>query len=212
MKRSCAIAAILCLVLVATPGYPFFDYFFSGGASRDAIDNSAVGELRAWWTGNPIYNFNPYYAGQQQQPPSGPQGQPQQETGDPQPSVNFYPPQSQGAYYGQGAPQGGQPMYNNPGGYQQQYGGAPVPQYQAQPQAYQQPPQGYQQPPQAYQYQQAPQGYTAAQPQAYQQPPQGYPAGGQQAYQQAPPGYGYQAPPQAYQGGVPAGYQGEYQQ
>ena len=36
---------------------------FLGGASRDAIDNSALGDLRAWWTGNPGYVFNPWWSG-----------------------------------------------------------------------------------------------------------------------------------------------------
>lgn len=154
------------------PSHAFLDYLFSGSASRDAIDNSAVGDIRAWWSGNPVYNFNPYYSGaasmnQQQQ-----QGQQQQPSMQPQASINYVPggqggydtSQQPGSYgyqgYAPGAVQQQQPMY-----------GAAQPPVQPQPQYYPQQPQGqpmYQPPQQQY----APMG----------QAPQGYP----------PPGGSYQ--------------------
>ena len=63
MKKCVLIGIILFLITSTVPSYAFLDYFFSGSASRDAIDNSALGDLRAWWTGNPGYQFNPYWFG-----------------------------------------------------------------------------------------------------------------------------------------------------
>lgn len=177
MKKWCATALVMCAVLVAAPSYAFFDYLFSGGDSRDAIDNSAIGELRAWWTGNPVYNFNPYYSGPAQNP-VGP-NQPQQDLAAQQPTVNFYPPGG-GAYYGQPIPQAAPPAYPG-GGYQQPQYGLPVQQYPGQPQVYQPAPQMYQAPmplqtyqaPQTYQPLPAPQVYQGGMPAGY---PQAYPA------------------------------------
>ncbi len=161
------------LALSASPSHAFLDYFFSGSGSRDAIDNSAVGDLRAWWSGNPVYTFNPYYSGpaasgQQQQQQQGQQQQVMQQ----QPSVNFYPGGQPGGYNQQQQP--GTYGYQGyaPGAYQQQepqqmYGAAAPPQYQ-QPMQYPTQPQAqpvYQVPPQQ-QYApmgQAPQGYPGAQ-------------------------------------------------
>lgn len=175
MKRYIPIMAIVLVPMLAVPGHCFLDYFFGGSSTSDAIGNNVVGDLRAWWTGNPVYNFNPYYSGsnplgqqpnqatqggQTMNPMASPQGgapqyYPQQNQ---QPSVTYYPPQGQQQYYGQG-----QPMQQQ----QQQY-----------PQ---------QMPPQAYQQQAPQQGY-------YQQGPQQYPP---QAYEQQAPQY--------YQGGQPGG-------
>lgn len=154
------------LTLSVVPSHAFLDYFFSGSGSRDAIDNSAVGDLRAWWSGNPVYTFNPYYSGpastgQQQQQ----QGQ-QQQVMQQEPSVNFYPGGQSGGY---GQQQPGTYGYQGypPGASQQQYGAAPQQQYQ-QPMQYPTQPQAqpvYQVPPQQ-QYApvgQAPQGYPGMQ-------------------------------------------------
>ncbi len=158
------------LMLSVAPSHAFLDYFFSGSGSRDAIDNSAVGDLRAWWSGNPVYTFNPYYSGpastgQQQQ-----QGQ-QQQVMQPEASVNFYPGGQSGGY---GQQQPGSYGYQGyaPGAQQQQapqqYGAAPQQQYQ-QPMQYPTQPQAqpvYQVPPQQQQYApmgQAPQGYPGMQ-------------------------------------------------
>jgi hypothetical protein len=171
MKKIIMIGALMLLICPAVPSHAFLDYLFSGSSSRDAIDNSAVGDLRSWWTGNPAYVFNPYYSGATNQNNAS-QGQPapqQQEA-----TVNYVP--AQGAY-GQQPPQG----------YPQQ-------QYQAAPQQYQQP-QQYAQP---QQYQQAPQQQYPAQQYAPQpQQAQAQPYGAQQVpqqYQNAP--QGYQSAPQ----------------
>jgi hypothetical protein len=206
MKKFALFGMLLFLMTSTVPSYGFLDYFFSGSASRDAIDNSAVGDLRAWWTGNPGYQFNPYWSG-----PQAPNQQQGQQTnplnpastqgyspmgppsaGTPQaapPTVNYYPQQAPG--------QPGQGMY---GGTPQQYQQVPQ-QYQASPQQYQQVPQQYQAPPQQYQqvpqqYQPAPQQYPA--PSAYQGAPQAYQG---VAQQQAPLPQAYPAGTQQYQGG-----------
>jgi hypothetical protein len=221
MKKFALLGMLLFLMTSTVPSYGFLDYFFSGSASRDAIDNSALGDLRAWWTGNPGYQFNPYWSGPQPQnqqqgqqtnplnPAStqgySPMGPPSVGTPQaPPPTVNYYPQQAPG--------QPAQGMY---GGAPQQYQQAPQ-QYQASPQQYQQVPQQYQAPPQQYQqvpqqYQPAPQQYPAPSayqgaPQAYQGVaqqqaplPQAYPAGTQQ-YQEVPQ-QAYPAGAQQYQGG-----------
>ena len=179
MRKLTVLIAVLCVVAFAPPSHAFIDYLFGGSSNTDAIDNSALGDLRAWWTGNPAYQFNPYYSGgplpgqQQGQGGAAAAGQ-QQYMQVPQPPASPYGQPG----YGQGVPAGAQ-----------QYGAAP-PGYQPAPQGYAPPP------PQAYP-QAAPQGYQPA-PQAYQMPPQGYPQAAPQAYQ-APQGYqpapGYQMPP-----------------
>ncbi len=195
MIKFIIVLTILIQVAFVAPGDAFFDYLFSGRGSRDAIDNSAIGDIRAWWTGNPMYQFNPWYTPQPNM--ANPQGQQQggfpggaqpqaQAPQYPQPAVNYYPPQqgTPGAY-GQIVPQGAQPGYGAPVG-GQQYQTMPQPgvqQYQMGPQAYQQPVQ------QTYQY--SPQGYQGAPGGAYQGVPQ---------TQQAPQSYGYQ-------GMVPGGQQ-----
>ncbi len=166
-------------VLAVTPSHAFLDYLFSGSASRDAIDNSAVGDLRAWWSGNPVYTFNPYYSG----PAST--GQPQQQQGQQQqvmqqqPSVNFYPGGQAGAY-------GDQQQYPAP-----QYGGyGTAPQQQQGTYGYQ----GYA-PGGAYQQQTAQPQYQ--QPTQYPTQPQAQPVYQVPQQQQYAP-YG-QAPQGAYQ-------------
>jgi hypothetical protein len=188
MIKFVLILTILIQAAMVAPGYAFFDYLFSGRSSRDAIDNSAIGDIRAWWTGNPMYQFNPWYSpqpnvgnpqGQQQGAfPGG--GAPQAQAPQyPQPAVNYYPPQ-QGVPggYGQIVPQGAQPGYGAPVAQQYQQ---MMPQQGAQ--QYQMPPQTYQQPVQ----------------QTYQYNPQ-------QGYQGAPGAYQMQQPgPQGYQGMIPGG-------
>ena len=207
MKKLALFGMVVFLITSTVPSYGFLDYFFSGSASRDAIDNSAVGDLRAWWTGNPGYQFNPYWSGPQ---PNQQQGQ----------QTNPSNPASTQGYSPMGAPSAGTPQAppptvqlfttgtsrrlrpeprtagsihgrRNP----QQYQQAPQ-QYQASPQQYQQVPQQYQAPPSsinrylnsislpAQPYQGAPQAYQGV---AQQQPPlpQAYPAGPQQ-YQGGP--------------------------
>ena len=181
------------LTMVAVPGHCFIDYLFGGSATTDSIGNNVVGDLRAWWTGNPVYNFNPYYSGGNQpgqpnaptQPgqnmnslQNAPQYYPPQNQ---QPSVTYYPPQGQQYGYAQG--QGQPPM-------QQQY--PPAPQgYQTQPAP---PPQAYYQGPgpqqqQAYQGPQQQQAYQGPQQQqAYQGPQQGYEQTPQGDYQGQPDG------------------------
>ena len=209
MKKLTVLVTVLILSATAVPGHCFLDYLFSGGSSRDAIDNSALGELRAWLTGNPAYQYNPWHSpGPVTGTPSGQQGmdlsggappagmqQPQQA-----PVAQYYPPgqypQQPPAGYGQGY---GQPYQGAPQPYQavQQTQQAP-PSYQYE---YQAPPQPYQQGP-PVQYSQ-PQGYPQAAPQ-YQAAPQAYPQYSQQypaapqGYPQAPPGQ-YQPAPQPYQ-------------
>ena len=149
MKKIFVIIVVIVSLSPVTSSFAFLDYLFSGSSSRDAIDNSAVGDLRSWWTGNPAYTFNPYYSGAgmpqgQQQPGQAPQvAQPQPQ----QPIINYYPP-SQGAPsypYAQQQAQTQQVPQQ-----QMQYG---QPQQTYQPQGMQ-PPAQYQAPPQAYQNQQ----------------------------------------------------------
>jgi len=212
MKKFLLATAIVLMMASAVPSYAFLDYLFSGSASRDAIDNSALGDLRAWWTGNPAYQFNPYYSGPTPGTgQAGPGGQPaggqgSYSVGGPQapaqqlqqqPGASYYPPQApQG--YGQYPQQPAQPGY---GSYAPQAG----PQYQPTEQQYQAMPQQYQAAPQ--QYQAMPQQYQAA-PQQYQAMPQQYQAAPQQQYQAMP--QQYQAMPQQYQT-VPQSYQGSGQ-
>jgi hypothetical protein len=161
MKRAAAVALVLCLVVASAPAYAFVDYLFGGSSNAGAIDNSAVGDFRAWWTGNPGYQFNPWWSGPSKNPASqqpGQAGAPDGSLGgqpvDPgvnPPAMNYHSGQAGQMPYGGGAP----------AGYQQPYAAAP-PNYPP-PQAYQ-PPQGYAAPPQP---QQLPQ-------QAYQGPPPGY--------------------------------------
>ncbi len=116
MKRFTVAVVILCLAAFASPGYAFIDYLFGGSSNSGAIDNSAVGDLRAWWTGNPVYQFNPYYSGN-----SNPATQGNQRTGQqpaaaqaPQPNVSFYPPQGAQPPAGQPYAQPAQPAYGGP--------------------------------------------------------------------------------------------------
>jgi hypothetical protein len=157
MKKIGVLVAAAALSLVTVPGHCFLDYFFGGSATRDSIDNSAMGDLRSWWTGNPAYTFNPYYSGNS---PVGQGGQGQSGSPDfsgaglqqpfqqqyQQPQTNYYQPQQQQYGYGQQPSQAPQ-QYQAP--YQPQMSQQPQPQqYQApqqQPQFY--PQQGYQQPP-----------------------------------------------------------------
>lgn len=178
MRKLILPVVLLWTVAVTAPAHAFLDYIFGGSASRDAIDNSAVGDLRAWWTGNPAYTFNPYYSPQQQNPVQG-QASQRQQMNAPQvqpPNMTFNPPQAgQQPYYGQTDPNE-----------------QAMPQQQSYQQQYQQTPQAYQQVlPQQQQYQPMPQQYQAA-PQQYLPPGQ-------------PPG---QYQPQAYQQQVPQQYQG----
>ncbi len=144
-----ALVVLLSLNLVSN-SFAFLDYLFSGSASRDAIDNSAVGDLRAWWSGNPAYMFNPYYSsGQAGVPPQGQQGgQAPQMTQPQQPIVSYYPPAQGGGspyqygqqqyapqqapqqqmQYGYGVQQPQQQTYQQP---------APAPQYQTGSRTYQ---------------------------------------------------------------------------
>lgn len=167
MRKLIYVGTLLGLLIAAGPSYAFLDYLFGGSSSRDAIDNSAIGDMRAWWTGNPGYQFNPYWSGQ------APQQQQQQRAAQPpQPTVNFnspqqMPPNPPGAVYPQQMPptapgvvypQGGvpgQPMaqqyqaapqqFQDPQGFPQQGAGYPPQAYQPQPQQYQMPmQQGYQ--------------------------------------------------------------------
>jgi hypothetical protein len=210
MKKLIVFMVLAFLAATVNPGHAFLDYLFGGSHTRDAIDNSAVGDLRAWWTGNPVYQFNPYYSGNPNPGQQGGGNMPPGQTFDMQGSAPSYgagqdpyqpQPQASVTYF---PPQGQQYGYGSYGPPQQAYGapGAAM-QYQGVPQAYQQVPQQYQQVPQ--QYQQI--------PQQYQQVPQQYPyqqAMPQQPYQQAAPQY-YQQP--QYQAGPqPYSYQGTYEQ
>jgi hypothetical protein len=161
MQKLFLTALSFILLFSASPSYAFLDYLFGGSSSRDAIDNSAVGDLRSWWTGNPAYVFNPYYSPQNalQAPKQGAQQQ-----AAPDPTVNYVPQQ--------GAPV---TQYYPPTQYQQPQGPANYPPQYApqQPVAQYQPPQP--QYPAGVQYQQAPPQYA---------PPQQYQGGGQ--YQNVP--------------------------
>jgi hypothetical protein len=59
MKKIFVIIVVIVSLSPVTSSFAFLDYLLSGSSSRDAIDNSAVGDLRSWWTGNPAYTFNP---------------------------------------------------------------------------------------------------------------------------------------------------------
>ena len=176
MKRNLVLVIIAIIMLSSIPSYGFLNYLFSGDASKNAVDNSAVGDLRAWWTGNPVYKFNPYHSGPAQ-PMAGAPGAPGQGgmPGQPmpaggmasqyqQPTINFTPPHGAANPYGQTYQQ---PMQQMPQGYGQGYqqpmqqAGNPYGQ-QAYPQPMQQGPNPYY-PQQVYQQpvQQAPQGYPA---------------------------------------------------
>ncbi len=195
MKKLIILLTLAFIPWLAVPGDCFIDYLFGGSATSDAIGNNVVGDLRSWWSGNPVYNFNPYYSGgnqpgqnnqgtaggQNTSPMGSYQGAPPQAYNqqNQQPSVTYYPPQGQQYNYNQGQQQ---PMQ------QQQYQAAPQP-YQMQQQA---PPQAYYQQGPQQQYQGPPQGYEQVPQQQYQGPPQGYEQGPQQ-YQQAPRGGGYQS-------------------
>lgn len=153
MKKIFVTMVVFLSLASVSNSFAFLDYLFSGSASRDAIDNSAVGDFRAWWSGNPVYTFNPYYSGGQAGSPQGQQGGQAPQMAQPQPQqpiINYYPPGGQGSpsqygqqqYAPQQAPQqqmqygygGGQPpqqqMYQQPAP-------APVPQYPAGSQTYQ---------------------------------------------------------------------------
>jgi hypothetical protein len=164
MKRVLVGLVFLVSLCATSNSFAFLDYLFSGSSSRDAIDNSAVGDLRAWWSGNPAYQFNPYYSGTQN-PGQAPGQQPQQPAQPPQPIVNYYPPSQSGSPYQYEQPQ-----------YQPQYQPQAMPQQQAQ-YGYGQPQQQALQPPQqTYQAQpgipQYPQQQMAPQPYQYQNAPQ----------------------------------------
>jgi hypothetical protein len=180
MKKNLILVIIAIIVFSSIPSHGFLNYLFSGGSSQDAVDNSAVGDLRAWWTGNPVYKFNPYHTGPVQPMPGasdqgGMQGQPMPSGGMAsqyqQPTINFTPPQGAANPYGQTYQQPMQQMpYGNGQGYQQPMQQAANPYGQ---QAYQQPmqqsanpyyPQQVYQPP----VQQAPQGYPAPNQGGYQ--------------------------------------------
>ena len=214
MKKYALLGMLLFLVASTVPSYGFLDYLFSGSASRDAIDNSVLGDFRAWWTGNPGYTFNPFWSGNQTNQQQGRQANPTNPASTqgyspmgaaspgmsptPQPTVSYYPQQVPQGAYGQSVTQPAQPAY---GGAPQQYQANPQ-QYQANPQQYQANPQQYQANPQ--QYQANPQQYQAS-PQQYQASPQQY-QGGAQYYQaspqpqQYPAQSAYQPAPQSYQG------------
>jgi hypothetical protein len=189
MKNRLFVITVTMLLMVwHAPAMAFLDYLFGGDSSRGAVENSAIGDLRAWYTGNPIYQFNPYYSNNSQtdplaQPPGlmPQQQQPSPSQGatagaQPQPSIQYVPPQGppQAAYgYGQPGPA-------------QQYGGQYQPQYQPQAQPQYQPQAQPQYQPQAQpQYQQqapAYQNQPMAQQPYQQMPMQGAPAGQPQGY------------------------------
>jgi hypothetical protein len=183
MKRNLELVIIIVILFAAIPSYAFLNYLFSGGASQDAIDNSAVGDLRAWWTGNPVYKFNPYLTGPVQPMPGAPgaadqpgmPGQPMPGGGTAsqyqQPTINFVPPQGARNPYRQTYQQ---PVQQMPYGYRQGYQ-QPM-QQMANPygqQAYQQP----------MQQTANPYGQQAYQQPMQQAPQARYPAAGQNVYQ-----------------------------
>jgi hypothetical protein len=181
MKRNLVLVIIAIILFSSIPSHGFLNYLFSGSSSKDAIDNSAIGDMRAWWTGNPVYKFNPYLTGPAQPMPGAPGGpgqggipsQPMPTGGTAaqyqQPTISFTPPQSTANPYGQTYQQ---PVQQMPYGYGQGYQ-QPV---QQMPYGYGQ---GYQQPQQ--------QAYNPYPQQVYQQPvqqmPQGYQAPAQGGYQ-----------------------------
>lgn len=136
MKRNVAVMACIIVVMATVPAHAFLNYLFGGDSSREAVENSALGDIRAWWTGNPVYQFNPFYSGQMPQAPQGQSpssGYGQQSA----PSMQYVPPQqAPPAQYGQY----GQPMQQMQ---PQAYGPPmqqPMPMQQMQPQAYGPPP------------------------------------------------------------------------
>lgn len=147
MKKIFIIVVVFVSLNAVSNSFAFLDYLFSGSSSRDAIGNSAVGDLRAWWSGNPVYTFNPYYSGGNAAMPQGQQGA---QTSQPQPqppTVNYYPPAGGSPY------QYGQQQYAPQQAAPQQYGYGQQPQQQMYQQA-----QGMQSAPppmgsQSYQYQ-----------------------------------------------------------
>ncbi|MCA1961520.1 MAG: hypothetical protein LDL33_12075 [Desulfomonile sp.] len=152
MKRNfAAMACCIFITAAAMPAHAFLNYLFGGDSSREAVENSALGDLRAWWTGNPVYTFDPFYSGQTPQAPQGrapSAGYGQQQ---PAPIMQYIPPQQAPAgQYGQY----GQPM-------------------QPAPQAMYGPPMQQPMPPQAMQQ---PMPMQPMQPQAYGAPYQGGPA------------------------------------
>lgn len=153
MKKALIGFMFLIFLCSTSNSFAFLDYLFSGSSSRDAIDNNVVGDLRSWWSGNPAYQFNPYYSGAQQfgQNQGQQAAQPAQ---PPQPTINYYPPsQAGGQYQPQYQPQGMAPQQPAQYGYSQ-----PQQMYQGPQQAYQAPPgvpqypQQQMGPPQSYQY------------------------------------------------------------
>ena len=184
MKRNLALILLLGIVLASVPAHGCVDWLFGGSSTRGAIGNSVAGDLRSWWTGNPVYTFNPYYSG----------SQPQQQGGQAAATMQYTP--GQGSYsYG---PQGAAMQYQQPGS------AYPAPQQGAYGQYQQQPMAGYPAPQGGYaQYQQPSPG--AYQAQAAPNYGQTYSAPVQQPVQ---PSYSATIPPgQPYQGGY-QGYQG----
>ena len=190
MKKFGAISLLAILLVFPAQVFCFIDYLFGGSAMSDSIGNNVIGDLRAWWTGNPVYNFNPYYSGGNQGLPVPNQNQapafqtmPQQSYVQPsqQPEVSYYPQQGPQSY---GYPQ--QQAMQQPAPVQQRFQQVPqqvqrpVPQPQAR----------YQPAPQQQYYQRQPQQFYQ-QSQAVQQPqPQGY-----YQQEQAPQAYYSQEPP-----------------
>jgi hypothetical protein len=223
MKRNLGLMILLIMIVSAAPAHAFLDYLFGGDSNAGAIGNSVTGDFRAWWSGNPVYNFNPWYSqtnnaarnlrpggstygaagGSYSINQSRPGGYAQ---GTPPMGQSYYPPQGAQPQYGQ--PGGGYyPPQGMPQQYQQPSAGYYPP--QGMPQQYQQPSAGYY-PPQWMQPQTSQPGasYPAPQPQSLSP---GYNQGGYppQGAQQLPPAYGAQS--QAYppgQASVPSYYPG----
>lgn len=162
MKYRIALPMILIIIALATPGHSFVNYLF-GGSSDHAVGNSVVGDFRSWWSGNPVYQFDPFYSSK---------GVPQQVVRQPPPSsLNMNQSRGASVQYGPGNYQ-----YQRSVPYPQANAGSPPPQvypgqqpaqrYQAPAARYGPPPaQQYQQPPGQTQYYQ--QGYGTTQPQGY---------------------------------------------
>ncbi len=225
MKRGLILAVIMCVTVVTVPSYAFVNYLFGGASNRGAIGNSALGDIRSWWSGNPVYQFNPFYSAPSKQSPmqagipgygssrraSGGSAIPQQgthtsilvgpggQTGGYGQQQGYYQQQyPQQAYTQQGQ------QYQMPA--QQQYQAPAQQQYQMPAQQqYQMPAQQQYQMPAQQQYQMpAQQQYQMPAQQQYQMPAQQqYQAPAQQQYQYQRPGQGYQgaAQQQTYQGG-----------
>ena len=143
MKRNLALILLLVVVLASVPAHGFVNWLFGGSSNRGAVGNSVMGDLRAWWTGNPVYYFNPFYSGSQR-PVQGNQAAPTVQYGAGQGSSTYgpqgasmqyqqpgvtYPTPQQGGYYqsqqpaaSYPAPQGGYAQYQqpSPGYYQAQ--------------------------------------------------------------------------------------------